>query len=204
MWPNPQETANLVTFLKKSLMENLIFCKRWYLQSLYSDLIIPERFLLWQRFIVSSFNSHLNCTWVRISSVITAFFLTLWGTLSDNEPTSITSTDYSWWVGNCKTNEFEIEFSIPRTSEACEVSTSISATTLGMSSFFFPLHNRSYWFFHFCKINSCMIILSHHFSMTPNPVGVWIFPFFQLSSTVTQKDVFLCDFLRCLAAFLRA
>ena len=25
MWPNPQETADLVTFLKKSLIENFIF-----------------------------------------------------------------------------------------------------------------------------------------------------------------------------------
>ena len=26
MWPNPQETADLVTFFKKSLMENFILC----------------------------------------------------------------------------------------------------------------------------------------------------------------------------------
>ena len=26
MWPNPQFTADLVTFTKKSLMENFIFC----------------------------------------------------------------------------------------------------------------------------------------------------------------------------------
>ena len=26
MWPNPQETADLVNLLKKSLMENFIFC----------------------------------------------------------------------------------------------------------------------------------------------------------------------------------
>ena len=26
MWPNPQETADSVTLLKKSLMENFIFC----------------------------------------------------------------------------------------------------------------------------------------------------------------------------------
>ena len=26
MWPNPQETADLVKFPKKSLMENFIFC----------------------------------------------------------------------------------------------------------------------------------------------------------------------------------
>ena len=26
MWPNPQETSDLVTFSKKSLMENFIFC----------------------------------------------------------------------------------------------------------------------------------------------------------------------------------
>ena len=26
MWPNPQETADLITFPKKSLIENFIFC----------------------------------------------------------------------------------------------------------------------------------------------------------------------------------
>ena len=26
MWPNPQYAADLITFMKKSLMENLIFC----------------------------------------------------------------------------------------------------------------------------------------------------------------------------------
>ena len=29
MWPNPQETVDLVTFTEKSLMENFIFCTLW-------------------------------------------------------------------------------------------------------------------------------------------------------------------------------
>ena len=29
MWPNPQETADLVTFTEESLMENFTFCAAW-------------------------------------------------------------------------------------------------------------------------------------------------------------------------------
>ena len=96
--------------------------------------------IFWQRFIVSSFHSHLHTTWVCISSVIVAFFLTLWGRLFDIEPTSITSIDCLCWVGDSKANEFEVDISIPWTSEECEVSTSISTTTPGRWSFSLALH----------------------------------------------------------------
>ena len=37
MQPNPQETANLLTFTekKKSLMENFIFCAVWFVLLIY-------------------------------------------------------------------------------------------------------------------------------------------------------------------------
>ena len=31
MWPNPQETTDLVTFTEESLMENFIFCAVSYI-----------------------------------------------------------------------------------------------------------------------------------------------------------------------------
>ena len=54
-----------------------------------------------------------------------------------------------------------------------------------------PLYiSKIYWFFYFCKTilavflrddlccTFCEVTLFRHFSMTPDPVGVWVFPFF--------------------------
>ena len=50
--------------------------------------------------------------------------------------------------------------------------------------------SKIYWFFYFCKTilavflrddlccTFCQVTLFRHFSMTPDPVGVWVFPFF--------------------------
>ena len=74
--------------------ERVVVPLKLLLRSNYSPIIF------WQRFVVSSFSPHLYCTWLRISSVITAFFLTLWERLFDIEPTSITYLMVSWRLQN--------------------------------------------------------------------------------------------------------
>ena len=41
MWPNPQETAGLVTFTERILMENLIFCAVEIADSMYQITKFP-------------------------------------------------------------------------------------------------------------------------------------------------------------------
>ena len=148
--------------------------KGWYLWSLYSDQVFPE---------LSSGKG------LCISSVITAIFLNLWWWLLDIEPTSVTSVDYSWWAEGCKTNEFEVGFSVPWTLGGFHLD--FFHNTCNMVILFTLVQdstgNRSYWFFHFRKTNSCAVILSHHFSMTSDPDCVWMFPYFPL------KQSFICN-----------
>ena len=139
-----------------------------------------SKFMFWQHFSMSYLNSHLDCTCERISSVITVIFLTLLRRLFDIEPTSITSVACSWWVRDCKTSKSELDFFVLWTSEESEVSSSTSChnTWNVLILFNFPqdiTSARSYC--HFCRTNSCLVILYHHFSMTSDCVGVWVFPF---------------------------
>ena len=90
--------------------------------------------IFWENFIVSFFYLYLDCTWVCLSSVITAFYFILYEIFFSIEPTSITSTDWSSWAGDCKTNEFEVSFSVPCYSEK---SILFSSTIPRIWSFFY-------------------------------------------------------------------
>ena len=90
MWQNPRETADLVTFTEKSLMENFIFCAVGPLSKALTNAN------LWHT---------ANRIWLYVEPLSRFFWWKLYS--SDNHYTKVSQFGCIYFEKNCNSNKFK-------------------------------------------------------------------------------------------------